>query len=115
MTEPSTVMAFAQDLFAGMGRVVARRMFGGAGLFLDGVMFGLIDDGAIYLKTDAPLKHELAELGSRPWVFIAGKGPKAGVEQEMSYWSLPEASTDDPEEACCWGRRALDVALRAKH
>ncbi len=107
-------MAFAQDLFAGMGRVVARRIFGAAGLFVDGVMFGLIDDGAIYLKTDASLTLELAQFGSRPLIFIAGKGATAGVEQKMSYWSLPEAARDDPDEACDWGRQAQVVAKRAK-
>jgi DNA transformation protein len=44
---------FIRDLFQPLGLVTVRRMFGGAGLFADGVMFGLVSDGQIYLKVDA--------------------------------------------------------------
>ena len=44
---------FIYDLFQPSGAVTVRRMFGGAGLFADGVMFGLVSDGQIYLKVDA--------------------------------------------------------------
>jgi DNA transformation protein len=114
MAEPSSVMQFARDLFAGLGPVAARRMFGAVGLFVDGAMFGLIDDGAIYLKTDATLKAALAEAGSRAWTHELRKGPKAGKAQETSYWSLPETASDDPDEACAWARRALAVARARK-
>ena len=42
-----------RELFADFGAVQVRRMFGGAGLFADGVMFGLVSDGQIFLKADA--------------------------------------------------------------
>jgi DNA transformation protein len=114
MSESAAVLAFARELFAGMGGVEARRMFGGAGLFAQGVMFGLIDDGVIYLKTDESLKSDLAGAGSHSWIYVERKGPKAGVEQETSYWSLPDSASDDPDEACAWGVRALAVALAKK-
>ena len=98
MSESAAVLAFARELFAGMGGVEARRMFGGAGLFAQGVMFGLIDDGVIYLKTDESLKSDLAGAGSHSWI----------------YWSLPDSASDDPDEACAWGVRALAVALAKK-
>lgn len=44
---------FIHDLFQPFGAVTVRRMFGGAGLFADGVMFGLVSGGQIYLKADA--------------------------------------------------------------
>jgi DNA transformation protein len=114
MNESSDLMAFARDLFSGMGPVAARRMFGGVGLFAGGIMFGLIDDGTIYLKTDEALKRDLGEAGARSWIYVERKGPKAGIEQQTSYWSLPESASDDPEEACAWGRRALAVASAFK-
>jgi hypothetical protein len=43
---------FIHDLFQPFGAVSVRRMFGGAGLFADGVMFGLVSGGQIYLKAD---------------------------------------------------------------
>ncbi len=114
MSETATALAFAVDLLSDMGPVEARRMFGGAGLYAGGVMFGLIDDDVIYLKIDEALRADLAAAGARPWIYTEGKGPKAGIPQETSYWSLPESALDDPEEACAWGLRSLAVAQAIK-
>jgi DNA transformation protein len=114
MSESAADMAFACDLFSGMGPVTARRMFGGVGLYAGAVMFGLIDDGRIYLKTDETLKRELTVAGAVSWIYAERTGPKAGIAQETSYWSLPESALDDPDEAAAWGRRALAVAEALK-
>jgi DNA transformation protein len=114
MSETGAVLAFAVDLFSDMGGVEARRMFGGAGLYAGGVMFGLIDDDIIFLKVDETLRSDLAAAGSRSWIYTERKGPKAGIPQETSYWSLPESALDDPEEASAWGLRSLAVAQAIK-
>jgi DNA transformation protein len=111
MAVSAATLDFATDLLSGLpGGVSTRRMFGAAGLYADGVMFGLIDDERIFLKTDATLQADLAAEGAEAWVYTERKGPKAGVPQETSYWSLPDAALDDPEEACAWARRAVAVA-----
>jgi DNA transformation protein len=114
MPQSAATLAFAVELFSGMGHVEARRMFGGAGLYARGVMFALVDDEVIYLKVDEALKADLATLAARPWVYTLSKGPKAGIPQETSYWSVPEAALDDPHEACAWGLRSLGVAEALK-
>jgi DNA transformation protein len=114
MAESAADLAFAKDLFAGLGAVDVRRMFGGAGIYAGAVMFGLIDEGRIYLKTDAPLEAELRAAGAEPWIYTERRGPKAGVPTETSYLSLPDSALDDPEEACAWARRALAIAEAAK-
>src|SRR5580704_16428018 len=114
MSESAADLAFAEDLFSGLGAVKARRMFGAAGLYADAVMFGLIDEGRIYLKTDAALQADLEAAGAVAWIYTERQGPKAGVSQETSYWSLPESALDDPEEACAWARRALAIAEAKK-
>ena len=43
---------YVLDQFAAWDDVSARKMFGGAGLYCDGVMFGLIADDVAYLKVD---------------------------------------------------------------
>jgi DNA transformation protein len=97
---------FVEELFAGLGPLRIRRMFGGAGVYAGGVMFGLIDEDTLYLKTDAPLRAELAAEGSAAWVYSRAKG----VWEDSAYWRLPEAALDDPDEAVAWARRALAVA-----
>jgi DNA transformation protein len=112
MIEAAT-LEYAVDLFSGMGGVAARRMFGSAGLYSYGVMFALIDDDRIFLKTDEALRADLIAEGAVAWIYTGRKGPE-GWPQETSYWSLPDAACEDPDEACAWGRRALAVASAIK-
>ncbi|HWA00731.1 MAG TPA: TfoX/Sxy family protein [Caulobacterales bacterium] len=101
---------FVQELFAGLGQVQIKRMFGGAGGYADGVMFLLLDDETIYIKVDDALKRELAKEGSGPFVWAPQSGPRAGERIDLGYWRLPDAALDDPEEATRWGRKALGAA-----
>ena len=98
--------AFVEELFAGFGPVRIKRMFGGAGIYAGEVMFGLIDDDTIYLKVDEALKAELQAEGSVSWVYMGRSEPMTNT----SYWRLPEAALDDPDEAVAWARKALAAA-----
>ncbi len=101
---------FVRELFAGLGPVQIKRMFGGAGGYADGVMFLLLGDDTIYIKADDALKAELRDAGSGPFVWQPRSGPRAGEKVDLGYWLLPESALDDPEEAAAWGRKALAVA-----
>lgn len=101
---------YVRELFDGLGPIQIKRMFGGAGGYADGVMFLLITDDTIYLKTDDALKAELRDEGSGPFVWAPQNGPRAGEKVEMSYWRLPDSALDDPDEAARWGKKALAVA-----
>lgn len=85
-------------------------MFGGAGVFRDGLMFALLAAETIYLKTDAALRADLILEGSEPFIWTK---PSTGEEIDMGYVSLPSSAMDTPDEASAWARRALAVA-RAK-
>lgn len=110
MAASAAMLEFARELFSGLGGVTAKRMFGGAGVYCDDVMFALIDDEIIFLKTDEALKAEMKAQGSVMWIYTR----KDGAWEESSYYSLPEAAMDDPDEACAWGRRAVAVAAAKK-
>jgi DNA transformation protein and related proteins len=101
---------FVQELFAGLGPVQVRRMFGGAGGYADGLMFLLIADDTIYIKTDEALRAELAAEGCGPFVWAPQSGPRAGEKVDLGYWRLPDSAMDDPDEAVRWGAKALAVA-----
>ncbi|MGA9337060.1 MAG: TfoX/Sxy family protein [Pseudolabrys sp.] len=99
---------FIHDLFQSFGAVSVRRMFGGAGLFADGVMFGLVSGGQIYLKVDATMvpcfEHEQCE----PFEYSTKNGKRALT----SYWRLSDRLYDDADELARWARRALAAARR---
>jgi DNA transformation protein len=103
-------MDFACELFSGLGPTRSRRMFGGAGVYAHDVMFALIADDVIYIKAEGALAEDLGAEGCEAFVFT----PKSGEPAEMGYRRLPEAALDEPEEACRWGRRALDLAISKK-
>lgn len=92
----------------GLGPVSVRRMFGGAGVYADGVMFGLIADDTLYLKADDKTKRVYVSEGLGPFVYEGG-----GRTVAMSYWRIPERLLDDPDEMVSWARTALGVAQRA--
>jgi len=102
------------ELFDRMAGFRIKRMFGGLGLFAGEVMFGLIDEGQIYLKTDAALEADLRAAGAQPWLYTERRGPRAGITVETSYLSLPDEAYDDPDEACRWAEKALAVAAAVR-
>ena len=98
-----------RDLFASLGPVRTRPMFGGQGIYCGERMFALEAGGEIFLKADAETIPAFRTAGSRPFTFR-----KNGASTTMSYWLLPESALDDPDEAGRWGRLALEAAGRSK-
>jgi len=88
--------------------VSSRFMFGGFGLYSDGVMFGLVDDGTLYLRADDENRPDFAAVGSQPWTFES-----KGIPMTMSYYPIPEADFDDTEALERWFTSARDAATRA--
>lgn len=97
------------DLFAGFGPVRVRRMFGGAGIYADGLMFAVEAGGALYLKADEAFAAGLASRGSVPFTYET----RDGRRRVMSFWRVPDAALDDGEDLAALSRRALEVARRA--
>jgi DNA transformation protein len=101
---------FIQDLLADFGPVSIRRMFGGAGVYADGVMFAILAEDTLYLKADEVSARAFAAEGKGPFTYRPkDRGPVA-----LSYWEVPERLLDDPDELVAWARRAHAVALAAK-
>lgn len=98
---------FIRDLFVEFGPVQVRRMFGGAGLYADGVMFGLVARKVIYLKADDVSIPSFEAEGSKPFGFDTKTRHVL-----TSYWRLPERLYDDPEELARWAKGALAAAHR---
>ena len=95
-----------QELFSAFGVVAVRRMFGGAGIYADGIMFALVADGVIYLKADELSAPAFERENLPPFT----KDGKRGV---MSYRRMPERLYDDPDELASWARAALAAAQRS--
>jgi DNA transformation protein len=105
---------FIRELFAPFRPVTVKRMFGGAGVWHDGLMFALIFDGAIYLKVDEASIPDFKREGSRPFVYSRAKSKGRIGRASLSYWRLPERLYDDPDELAVWAGQAFAIAERKK-
>jgi DNA transformation protein len=94
------------ELFSVFGPVTVRRMFGGAGIYADGTMFGLVADGVIYLKVSDGNVAMFEREALPPFTYERRQGERA----VMSYRRMPDRLYDDPEELAEWARAALAAA-----
>ena len=107
MANSPEFVSHALDLLSLLGPVRARAMFGGHGLYERGVMFGLLDDDELFLKTDALCRPRFEAAGCRTWTYASKSGP-----METGYFRPPDEAHEDPEAMLPWARLALDAALR---
>jgi len=98
------------DQLQNLGPVEAKRMFGGAGLFLDGLMFGLIAGDVLYLKVDDENRPDFQERGLDPFTYTK-KNRKEPFQ--LGYFEAPPDAVEGADELCTWGRKAFEAALRA--
>jgi DNA transformation protein and related proteins len=113
MPVSDTFRDFVLEQLAPLGPVRFRRMFGGGGVFLDGVMFGLIGDDVLYLKADDGNRALFEAEGMGPFVYRGSPaGKSGGKSQTMSYWQTPERLNDEPDELLAFARAAVAAARR---
>ncbi|MDY6791883.1 MAG: TfoX/Sxy family protein [Thermodesulfobacteriota bacterium] len=107
-SEEKEFVAYVVDLMQSIGPVHARSMFGGHGIFLQGLMFGLIADSVLYLKADKQTENEFKARGLEAFTYN-----KKGKEFKMSYYQAPEEALEDAEEMNVWANKAYKTALKA--
>jgi DNA transformation protein len=110
MRASAEFIEFLKDQLAGFGPITVRRMFGGAGIYHDGLMFGLVADDVLYLKVDEASRRELESEGLSPFTYDT----KVGKNVITSYWRAPERCLDDPLEMTNWAKKAYSSALKAQ-
>ena len=103
------IVEHLQDVFRLFGPVEVRRMFGGRGIFRDGLMFGLMSDDLLYLKADAENVSHFEEQDLPQFEYL-----RQGRVTKLSYYRAPDAVMDDCIEAAMWARRSFAAALRGK-
>lgn len=103
----SALLEHLRDLFAPLGTVSTRAMFGGHGLYVDGRIIGVVIDEALYLKADELTRPDFEAAGCAPYVYAQTDPPLT-----MSYWSVPEEAMDSPQAMRPWAQRAIEAAMR---
>lgn len=101
------------DLLAGVGPCVAKRMFGGWGLSIDGMSIAwLIDLGQgekLWLKTNDTLRGQFEAAGCEQFRYEA-KGRVIAV----NHFAPPEQAMESAPLMLPWARLALQAAVQAQ-
>lgn len=105
----SEFVASLSEVFASFGRITSRRMFGGHGIYHDGLMFGLVVNEQLYLKADTLSRHEFHALALPPFSYL-----RQGKLMHLSYYLAPEDIFDDADAARYWVSLAFEAALRGR-
>ena len=96
-------LTYLLDQFNRWGCVTARKMFGGAGLYRNGKMFGLVADDVAYLKVDDSNRDGFVQAGSRPFK------PYPDKPAVMPYYEIPPDILEQSEELIKWAERSLAI------
>jgi DNA transformation protein len=99
---------YVREQLASLGRVTSRRMFGGVGLYANGLFFAILDGDQLYFKTDDSNRADYEARGSKPFCPFPDK-----PEMKMNYHDVPADLLEDAEELCRWAKKAVAVALSA--
>lgn len=100
--------AAIEEMFEAVGPVAIRRMFGGKGIYAQGIIFALELRGDLMLKGDEESAPLLEEAGATRWCYEG----RSGKPVAMPYWTIPDEALDDPDMMAKWARIALDAAMR---
>ena len=93
------------ELLAPLGPIVAKRLFGTWGLYLEDRIFGLVHDGIAYFRTSGETVHKYVAAGARPFHYRRADGRST----VMQYHEVPDDVLEDSDLACAWAYEALST------
>jgi DNA transformation protein len=109
MATSRATLELLRELLEPVGAISVRRMFSGAGIYCDGLMFALVADDTLYFKADDRNRPAFEAEGMSAFAYEK-KGGRVAI---MSFWRVPERLLDEPDEFVEWARDALAAAHRA--
>ena len=101
--------AYVVELMSDWATVSARKMFGGHGIYCDGMMFALIIEEELFFKADVINVAQFKSEDSHPFTYRS----KTRMV-EVSYWSAPRACLESPVAMSEWCQLGFAAAIRSR-
>jgi len=98
-----SIQEFVLDQLCDLDELGCRPMFGGYGLYMGGLFFGIIFQGGLYFKTGPATVHEFLGRGMQPL------RPNKKITLK-SYYEVPADVIEDAELLTEWAERAITNA-----
>lgn len=108
MSIDTNLFEWVREALAPMGVVTMRKMMGGATLYLDGIVFAILDEDELWLKADAETDAEWDAAGCPRFT-----AEMAGRTASMNYRRAPDEVQDDAEALQRWASLAVAAGQRA--
>jgi DNA transformation protein len=103
--------AFVEDQLSDLDALVMKRMFGGTGLYLDGVFFGLIYQDRLYFRVSDETIAEYRKRKVKPFKPFAAKSGARPVRRSAAreggrYYEVPLEILENPVDLVRWAKQA---------
>ena len=100
---------FVLDQLSALPDVRAKAMFGAHGIYSGEHFFGILDEGRLFIKTDAQSQADYTARCMEPFTY-----EMKGKVMTMSYHEVPPDVLEQPQELELWARKAIAIAAAAK-
>jgi DNA transformation protein len=98
-------LQYVLEQLAGLGRIAARRMFGGVGLYHEERIFGFIAGDILYFKVNDSNRGDYEARGMDRFRPFADK-----PQLSMTYYEVPADTLEDADECMLWARKSAAIA-----
>jgi DNA transformation protein len=100
---------------AGVLPIEWRSMFGGIGIYSEGIFFALISSqGPLHFRVDDSNRPDFEKAGSEPFQFSSHMKKREGEPIMTAYWRVPEKVLEKPATLRKWAEKALEAARAAR-
>ncbi|WP_010214361.1 TfoX/Sxy family protein [Sphingomonas sp. PAMC 26621] len=103
------LIAWVEEALAPVGGVTKRAMMGGATLYLDGTIFGIVAGDLLWFKADAESDGAWDAAGCARFSYDMGEG-RTGT---MNYRRAPDDVYDDADALRDWALLGVAAGMRA--
>jgi len=99
-------LTYVIDQLEYLGPVKSRRMFGGAGLYFEGLFFAIVADDVLYFKVDDSNRSDYEAEGMEAF------RPFPDKSTAMGYYQVPIDVLENKSVLRDWAGKAVGVAER---
>ena len=96
------------DVLRNIPDITSQSMFGGWGVYKDGIIFAIIAGSELYFKVDDSNRSDFEKFDSHPFIYSQGKNKQI----TMSYWLLPEDIMENETEIPKWVERSVQISIK---
>jgi DNA transformation protein len=102
-------LEYILDLLSQFGSFTSRAMFGGYGIYKDGIIIAVIVEDELYFKGDKETQEYYESFGSEPFSYDSN-----GKKVQMSYWKTPIDVLEEEDILRQWIGLAYQASVKTK-